>query len=148
MKKPLAWIGLALCAAGAALAQEGKVPAAVPGQPAAATARAVSPEEKAILETDEAFVREYNKGDVKSLAARFAEDAEVIEADGSRYRGRPLIERRLAESFAGSPGVKLEIKPEAIQFLSPEVAKEEGSTTVRPTSGAAEARRHTALLVK
>src|SRR5690242_10420830 len=109
MRKPLAWMGLALCATGVALAQEGKPPAAVPGQPAAATANEVSPEEEAILEAAEAFVREYNKGDVKALAARFAEDAEVIEADGSRYRGRPLIERRLAETFAGSPGVKLEI---------------------------------------
>ena len=43
----------------------------------------------------------------KALAARFAEDAEVVEADGARYRGRPLIEQRLAETFAASPGVKL-----------------------------------------
>ena len=81
-------------------------------------------------------------------SARFTEDAEVVEADGARYRGRPLIEQRLAETFAASPGVKLQIQAESIQFLSPEVVKEEGQTTVSPVRGAAETRRHTALLVK
>ena len=54
-----------------------------------------------------------------------------------RYRGRPLIERRLAETFAESPGVKLEIKAEAIQFLSPDVAKEEGDHGERPSGAPA-----------
>jgi uncharacterized protein (TIGR02246 family) len=147
MRTILAWIGLALCGASAAVAQEGKPAPPASGQPAAVVV-ANSPEAKAILEADLAFVREYNKGDVKALAARFAEDAEVVEADGMRYRGRPLIERRLAETFAENPGVRLEIKAESIQFLSPDVAREEGSTMVTPTSGAAESRRHTALLVK
>jgi uncharacterized protein (TIGR02246 family) len=138
MRKRLSLIGLLLCGSGAALAQEGKP------SPAAVS----SPEEKAIRDADEAFVRDYNKADAKALAARFAEDAEVIEADGTRYRGRTLIERRLAETFAESPGVKLAIKADSVHLLSPEVAKEEGSTTVTSTGGAAEARRHTALLVK
>jgi uncharacterized protein (TIGR02246 family) len=147
MRKHLAWIGLALCGTSSALAQDGETSPAAAGHPAAA-ASANSPQEHAIRLADESFVREYNKADVKALAARFAEDAEVIEADGTRYRGRPLIEQRLAETFAASPGVKLEVKAEAIQLLSPDVAKEEGSTTVTPKSGVAELRRHTALLVK
>jgi uncharacterized protein (TIGR02246 family) len=147
MRRSLGWIALALCGAGTTVAQETEPSPTATGQPDA-IAVANSPEAKAILEADLAFVREYNQGDVKALAARFAEDAEVIEADGTRYRGRTLIERRLAETFAESPGVRLEIRPESIQLLSPDVVKEEGSTTVTPTSGAAEARRHTALLVK
>ena len=35
---------------------------------------------------DEAFVRDYNKGDSKALAALFTEDAEVVEADGAATR--------------------------------------------------------------
>jgi uncharacterized protein (TIGR02246 family) len=147
MRRSLGWIALALCGTGATLAQEAKPSPVATGQPAAAEVT-ISPEAKAVLEADLAFVREYNKGDAKALAARFAEDAEVIEVDGTRYRGRELIERRLAETFAESPGVKLEIKPESLQFLSPDVAREEGSTTVTSTSGAAETRRHTALLVR
>jgi uncharacterized protein (TIGR02246 family) len=120
------------------MAQEGK-PAAAPSG---------SPEEQAIRALDDAFVREYNKAQTKALAARFTEDAEVVEADGTRYRGRDLIEQRLAETFAASPGVKLEVKSELIQFLSPDVAKAEGRTLVTPATGSADARRHTALLVK
>ncbi len=117
------------------------------GQPATAEAKP-SPDEQAIRAADDAFVQEYNKGETKALIGRFTEDAEVVEADGARYRGRPLIEQRLAETFAASPGMKLQIQAESIQFLSPEVVKEEGQTTVSPVRGAAETRRHTALLVK
>jgi uncharacterized protein (TIGR02246 family) len=107
-----------------------------------------SPEARAILAADEAFVQEYNRGDVKALATRFSEDAEVVEADGKRYRGRALVEERLAATFAASPGVKLALSADSIQILSPDVAKEEGRTTVTHARGAPETRRHTALLVR
>src|SRR5262249_22120236 len=73
MRRSLGWIALALCGTGATLAQEAKPSPVATGQPAAAEA-AMSPEAKAVLEADLAFVREYNKGDAKALAARFAED--------------------------------------------------------------------------
>ena len=53
--------------------------------------------EAPIREADAAFVRDYNRGDTKALAAMFTEDAEVVEAGGDRYRGRDLIEK----SFPG-----------------------------------------------
>jgi len=146
MRTEVLWTGLILGGAGLALAQDGKPAAALPGQPAVETKS--SQEEKAIRLGDDAFVRDYNQGDTKGLVARFTEDAEVVEADGTRYRGHPLIEQRLADTFAASPGVKLEIRTESIQMLSPDVAKEEGRTVVKPAKGAPESRRHTALLVR
>ena len=107
-----------------------------------------SPEEKAIRLADDSFVRDYNKGDTKALVARFTEDAEVVEEDGASYRGHGLIEQRLAETFAASPGVKLQINTDSIQFLSPDVVKAEGRTVVTPAQGSPEVRRHTALLVR
>ncbi len=71
----------------------------------------------------------------RPLAARFTEDAEVIEADGLQYEGRTLIEERLAGTFAASPGAKLAIEVESIRFLSPDVAKEEGHTIVTASGG-------------
>ena len=147
MRTQILWTSLILGGGGLALAQEGTPSASAGRQPALAEAKP-SPDEQAIRAADEAFVQEYNRGATKALVARFAEDAEVVEADGVRYRGRPLIEQRLAETFAASPGVKLQIQAESIQFLSPEVVKEEGQTTVTPAKGAAEMRRHTAILVK
>jgi uncharacterized protein (TIGR02246 family) len=135
-------LGIAIAANG----QQGARATATAG-PAAERPRAAA-QEHAIKAADDAFVQEYNQGDSKALAARFTEDAEVVEADGTRYKGRSPIEERLKETFAASPGVRLEIQNESIQFLSPEVVKEEGRTLVKPAKGAAEERRHTALLVK
>jgi uncharacterized protein (TIGR02246 family) len=139
--------GLLLGGGGIALAQEVR-PAATPlTQPAPAAPRP-SPEAETILAADAAFVQDYNRADARALAVRFSEDAEVVEADGTRYQGRALVEQRLAETFAASPGVKLAVASESIQFLSPDVAKEEGRTTVTHARGAPETRRHTAILVR
>jgi uncharacterized protein (TIGR02246 family) len=135
-------LGSAIAADG----QEGARATATSG-PSVEPPRASSAEQ-AIRAADDAFVQEYNKGDSKALAARFAEDAEVVEADGTRYKGRPRIEERLSETFAANPGVRLEIQTEVVQFLSPDVVKEEGRTLVKPAKGLTEERRHTALLVK
>ena len=44
-------------------------------------------DEKAIRAVDDAFVREYNRGESKALAALFTDDAESIEAEGDRFQG-------------------------------------------------------------
>src|SRR5271165_6878455 len=100
MRTQILWTSLILGGGGLALTEEG-TPATPARQPTTAEAKA-SPDEQAIRAADEAFVQDYNKGDTKALAARFTEDAEVVEADGARYRGRPLIEQRMAETFAAS----------------------------------------------
>jgi len=107
-----------------------------------------SEDEKAIRAADDAFVADYNKADIKALAARFTEDAEVAEVEGDHYQGRDLIEGRLASTFAASPGVKIELAIEAIRFVSPDVAKEEGRSRVTPVKGAPESRRYTVIYVK
>jgi uncharacterized protein (TIGR02246 family) len=120
------------------------------GTPGAALSngRVLTEAENAIRAADDAFVREYNQGDSKALAAHFTEDAEAIESDGERYQGRELIERRLAETLAASPGVKMTLEIESIRFLSPDVAKEEGRTRVTPTREAPLVRPFTVLYVK
>jgi uncharacterized protein (TIGR02246 family) len=108
----------------------------------------LSEDEKAIRAVDEAFVRDYNKGDSKAVAAAFTPDAEVIETNGERYEGRNLIEERLAETFAASPGAKMAIEVEAIRFLNADAAKEEGRTMVSAPGGAPMSRLYTVLFVK
>jgi uncharacterized protein (TIGR02246 family) len=125
-------------------------PLAAP-RPAAAAANSAPPSqaEREIRAFDDLYVRDFNGGNAKALVARFTEDAEVIEEDGLRYQGRELIEERLAETFAASPGAKMAIEVEAIRLLSPDAAKEEGRTIVTPAAGGpASHRRYTALLIK
>jgi uncharacterized protein (TIGR02246 family) len=127
--------------------QEPQPPAkTTPGAPAAPP---LSAQAKEIRAFDELYVRDFNSANAKAVAARFTEDAEVIEADGLQYEGRTLIEERLAETFAASPGAKIAIEIESIRLLSPDAAKEEGRTIVTDAKGGPPAhRRYTALLVK
>jgi uncharacterized protein (TIGR02246 family) len=107
-----------------------------------------SADEKAIRAVDDLFISNYNKGDGKALTGLFTEDAEVAEANGDRYQGRGLIEQSFADTFASSKGVKIALEIEAIRFLSPDVAKEEGRSLVTPAKGAPVSRLYTVLFVK
>jgi uncharacterized protein (TIGR02246 family) len=132
------------------LQERGGPPRPAPTRPAEAVASRPGPsdDEKAIRAADEAFVRDYNKGDSKSLAAMFTEGAEVVEADGIRYEGRDLVEKSLAESFAEDKGARIALEVESIRFLTRDVAKEEGRSVVTPTAGAPTSRLYTALYVR
>jgi uncharacterized protein (TIGR02246 family) len=146
---PVGWSGCGPARALAGTPEPQPPRPAAPKPDVAAPSRPVgSEDERAVRAADEAFVAGYNKGDSKALAALFTEDAEVEEAEGDRYQGRDLIERRLAETFAASPGVRITIEADAIRFLSPEVVKEDGRSVVTPTAGAPLARRFTAIFVR
>ncbi len=125
-------------------------PRAAESQPTTAETKRQGPSsaETALRAVDEAFVRDYNKGDSKALAAYFTEDAEVIAADGERLQGRNLIEQRFVETFETSPGVKIALEIEGIRFLNPDTAKEEGRTLMTPAKGAPVYRIYTVLFVK
>ncbi|WP_435011690.1 SgcJ/EcaC family oxidoreductase [Tundrisphaera lichenicola] len=105
-------------------------------------------DERAIRELDDVFVREYNKGDSKALTALFTEDAEVVEADESRDRGRGPIEESFSQTFAGSPGSKIKFEIDSIRFLGKEVAKEDGRAIVTPVRGSPRSTVYSVLYVK
>ncbi len=145
----LVWVGR--FGASAARSEPAQQPPGPGGSTAAAGAPVAAPpsaDEKAIRAFDDELARAYNRGDSKALGAMFTEDAETTEADGERFQGRALIERRFAETFAASPGVTIAIEPESIRFLGPDVAREEGQTVINPPKEARLVRPYTAMLVK
>jgi uncharacterized protein (TIGR02246 family) len=124
-------------------------PATAPRDVALASREARPQDEKAIRTADEAFTRAYNAGDVKALAALFAQDAEVVDVDGARYQGRDAIGRLFAATFGASPGVRIAVTIDSLRFLGPDAAKEEGLCTITPAGGGAPvSRRYTILFVK
>jgi uncharacterized protein (TIGR02246 family) len=128
--------------------QAPKTSATKPARAAAGVATQ-SQEEKEIRAFDDLYTRDFNAGDAKALVARFTEDAEVVEDDGLRYRGRELIEERLAETLVANRGAKMTIEIDGVHVLSPDVAKEEGRTIVTPAEGGPPShRRYTTLLVR
>jgi uncharacterized protein (TIGR02246 family) len=97
----------------------------------------------------ESFTRAFNAGDAKAAAATFAEDALVVDEEGQRTESRARIQDSLAASFAGSPRGMIAIETEALRFLGPDTALEEGRTTITPAKGATpEISRFTVVYVK
>jgi len=131
---------------------EGKA-AVVPSQKAlvAAPSRLTDrPEdEKAIRATAEAFIRAYNSGDAKALAALFAPESEVIDEYGDRIVGRDKIGDEYSALFESTPRSKLELTTESLRFLGADTAKEEGQIRLQPGDGGpSSVRRYVVFYVK
>lgn len=109
---------------------------------------ALSEVEQAIRTFEEGFVRDYNKGDSKAIAAHFTEDAEVVDIDGHHFQGRDVIEQGFAQLFASDKDAKISLEIFAIRSISPDVAQEEGRSVVTPAEGAPHSRLYTVVYVK
>jgi uncharacterized protein (TIGR02246 family) len=131
-QRTLAALGMLLagtCAATAAQ-DEPKKADNPPADRRAAPDRAA--DERAIREAGAAFVRAYNAGDARAIAALFTEDAEVIDEDGHPIQGRAAIAELFASTFAAHPGETIEVTIDSIRFLGPDSAKEEGHDRIVP----------------
>jgi len=107
-------------------------------------------DEKAIRAVGETFRLAYNSGDARTIASLYTDDAELVEETGERFQGRKMIQDVYAALFQERKGNSIEIAVDSIRFLGPDVAKEEGRTSVK-AAGSAEPpalRRYTVLYVK
>jgi uncharacterized protein (TIGR02246 family) len=129
--KPAAFAGL-LVAAGQAMSQERN-----------------PQEEAALIKKAEAFVDAFHKGDAKGLAALWTPNGDYIDQTGKHLKGRAAIEKAFSNLFADNKGLKLRIDSGALRFVTPEVAIEDGVTSVLPPDGAPPSRaRYTIVHVK
>jgi uncharacterized protein (TIGR02246 family) len=96
-----------------------------------------------------ALERSFAAGDAKALAAMFTEDAQVSDDAGST-RGRANIEARFASYLASIPKATIAIKVDDLRLPAPDVAVEEGHSTVTPAGPGAQAEttRYTVVYVK
>ncbi len=67
---------------------------------------------------------------------------------GEQVVGREAIEKQFAAIFAEAKGAKLEAKTDSIQFVSPNVAVEQGTAKVIRPDAAPEESEYTAVYVK
>ena len=106
-------------------------------------------DEAAIRKAVESYVAAFNEGDAKSLAAMWSPEAVYTNPlSGEQVVGRAEIEKQFAAIFAEAKGTKLEAKTDSIQFVSPNVAVEQGTAKVlRPDQGPEES-EYTAVYVK
>ena len=107
------------------------------------------PKEAAITKTAEAFVEAFHKGDAKALSEFWTVDGDYVDDTGRVLKGREAIEKSFAELFAHNKGLKLRIEVASIEFPTPDLAIEDGTTAVLATDGSAPSRaRYTNVLVK
>ena len=132
---------LLLAAAASALAQ----------QPARVTKaqNAISPDEQAIRKAVVAFVEQYNAHNADGLTALFAADARMTLRDGTEFNGRDEIKQAFEQAFAASPKGALSVVVDSLRFLTPDVAVEEGFTSLFPDGDTLVARsRYTVVHLK
>jgi uncharacterized protein (TIGR02246 family) len=108
-----------------------------------------SADESAIRANIAQFVKAYNAGDAKGVAALFTPDGQAVDKDGDAAEGREAIAKTFGELFAARPKKKLEIFVESIRFLGADLAMEVGTTKETPAPNEpAEYDRYTVLHVK
>jgi uncharacterized protein (TIGR02246 family) len=108
-----------------------------------------SADEAAIRANVQAFVRAYNAGDAKAVAALFTPEALIVGKDETTSQGRAAIEETFKELFADEPHKRLEVSVDSIRFIGPDLAVEVGTTKEISAPGEApESDRYTVLHVK
>jgi len=116
-------------------------PAKAPSTNAAAEAELVKSAEK--------FIDAFGKGDARALAGSWNVDGDYTGPTGLRLVGRDAIEKTFGEFFAENKGVTLRIDVAGYRFPTPDVAIEDGtSTLVYPGGIAPSSTRYTNIHVK
>ncbi|HEY1376307.1 MAG TPA: SgcJ/EcaC family oxidoreductase [Gemmataceae bacterium] len=95
------------------------------------------------------FVKAYNAGDAKAIAALFTPDGQIEDKDGDVSEGREAIQQTFAGLFADAPQKRIEVFVESIRFIGADLAVETGTTKETPAPNEPpEYDRYTVLHVK
>jgi uncharacterized protein (TIGR02246 family) len=106
-------------------------------------------DEAALLKKAESFVDAFHKGDAKAIAAHWTADGDYTAQNGRLLTGRAAIEKAFTEYFEEHKGMKLRIDIKGLRFVTPDVAIEDGTTSVLPPDGGPPSRaRYTIVHVK
>jgi uncharacterized protein (TIGR02246 family) len=102
--------------------------AAAPSQPSQAV-------DQAVRLLGDAFVKAYNAGDAKGVAALFIADGEIVNQAQESVQGQKAIEKTFGEVFRNQPKAKMAATTESVRVVSPTTAVEDGTSTVTLPNG-------------
>lgn len=118
---------------------------AQPEKPAAAP----SADEKAIRDNAAAYAAAFNSRDAKAMAALWSPEAVYTNRlTGERVVGKAAITKQIESQLKAAGKVILEVAVEKVDFVSPNVAIERGTTLFIPEKGAPDESNYTAVDVK
>src|SRR5436305_12166645 len=102
-----------------------------------------------ITKPAEAFVEAFHKGDAKAVAAFWTPDGDYVDENSRVLKGQKAIQDSFADLFAARKGLKVRIDVAAMRFPAPDLAVEDGTSTVIAPDGSAPSRaRYTNVLIK
>ena len=134
MKRMVLVLGLAACWSGPATAAE---------------ADPQTTDEAAIRKAVQDYVAAYNQGAAAALAKLWSPEAVYTDPlSGQQVVGREAIERQFAAIFSETKGARLEANTNSIQFISPNVAVEQGTAKVIVPDQSPEETEYTTIYVK
>src|SRR5438094_8049729 len=90
-----------------------------------------------ITKTAEAFVEAFHKGDAKAVAAFWTPDGDYVDENSRVLKGQKAIQDSFADLFATRKGLKVRIDVASLRFHAPDLAIEDGTSTVLPHDGSA-----------
>jgi uncharacterized protein (TIGR02246 family) len=106
-------------------------------------------DEGAIRANAEAYVAAYNKRDAKAVAAMWSPEAVYMDpSTGEAAIGREEIEKVFTDVLADLGEAKLEVEVESVEFVSPNVAIENGMARIVQPNAEPEESNYTAVNVK
>src|SRR5262245_63855960 len=93
-------------------------------------------DEAAIRKTVASYMEAFNKHDAKALADHWSPDAVYLNrSTGEEVTGRDAIAEQFTAQFKEQSELKLEINVSSIQFISPNVAVEQGTAKLISSNG-------------
>src|SRR5260370_19591355 len=119
--------------------------------PLAASAASIEPgaQATAIINNAKAFTDAFQQGDSKAVAAFWAEDGDYVDLNGRQLQGRTVIETAFKDFFKENKGLKLRINVNSIRFVTPDLAIEDGiSSVIAPDGTPPSQARYTNVHVK
>jgi uncharacterized protein (TIGR02246 family) len=108
-----------------------------------------SADEAAIRKAAASYAEVFNKHDAKSLADHWSPDAVYTNrTTGEEVVGRAAISEQFTALFKEQPAVKLEVNVASVQFVSPNVAIEQGTAKMLVANAEPEETEYSAVNVK
>ena len=105
--------------------------------------------EAAIRKAAASYVEAFNKQDAKAVADHWSPEAVYLNrTTGAEAVGREAIAKQFEASFKDQPGLKLDVKVASVQFVSPNVAIEQGTATMLAPNAEPEEIEYSAVNVK
>ena len=101
-------------------------------QPGAEAEAEVSADQQQIESAAVKFLEAFHAHDAEALAALFGPEARMEDASGNVIEGREAIQEAYEAEFASNPYAALSVSMDSIQFITPDVALEEGAASYFP----------------